>query len=822
MVQPASPFRRRQNRLAAALIIQALVVSTVSAEGVVLKNGMQLEGIPGKVSTFGQNPLSSTGGGGQIKNQLIVVVDNGLTRTLMPTFQVQDTLDGPATQPIKIKIRQRVADRGPRVGGVGTVIRMTPWDPWGRRIVTMNTLRGPLDVVQGVTEITPLYTKVEALQGKNNLVWDMRIATNTIDRATISSVLSKNIDPKVPDDRLQVVRLYVESERYKDAREELQAIIKDFPELRDLQRQVVNLQQMSTQRLIKEIKLYREAGQHVLAHRMLTTFPDEDVAAALLLEIRDMLAEYDKARAQGQRVLDLLAKHSVAVEDAEARGRIDRARREINSELNINNLNRFADYLRLADDDKLGSERKLALAVSGWLLGPGSATENLAVAQSLIDVRDLLRKYLNSDRPHERQEILKKLEGEEGATPDYVTKIIAHMKPPREPRPKVVPPDEAPPEEAPPEGAPQPGDIYGYHEFTVPGLAGQADITYFVQLPPEYDPYRRYPAIVTLHAARTTAEQQIDWWAGQYSEKAQARLGQSSRQGYIVIAPAWTKQHQRAYEYSPREHATVLFSLRDACQRFSIDTDKVFLSGHSIGGDAVWDIGLAHPDLWAGVIPFVPTADKYVSRYWKNAKTTSWYFVTGELDGDKISRNSQDLTRYLRASGTDVMVVQYLGRGHEHFHDEIQRVFKWMSLHERNFFPDEFACETMRSWDNFFWWVELSQFPPQSAVNPYNWPPPTGTRPATVEAKIALNNRLSVRTNAGHVTLWLSPEMVNFDERVSITVVGNRMSRTELVKPSIETILEDVRTRGDRQHPFWAKVEKDTGRGGPRGVVRRP
>ena len=45
--------------------------------------------------------------------------------------------------------------------------------------------------------------------------------------------------------------------------------------------------------------------------------------------------------------------------------------------------------------------------------------------------------------------------------------------------------------------------------------------------------------------------------------------------------------------------------LRDAMRRFSIDSDRVFLSGHSIGGDAAWDIGLAHPDLWAGVIPIV-------------------------------------------------------------------------------------------------------------------------------------------------------------------------------------------------------------------------
>ena len=27
------------------------------------------------------------------------------------------------------------------------------------------------------------------------------------------------------------------------------------------------------------------------------------------------------------------------------------------------------------------------------------------------------------------------------------------------------------------------------------------------------------------------------------------------------------------------------------------------------------------------------------------------------------------------------------------------------------------------------------------------------------------------------------------------------------IQPSASTLLEDVRTRGDRQHPFWAKVE---------------
>ena len=82
-----------------------------------------------------------------------------------------------------------------------------------------------------------------------------------------------------------------------------------------------------------------------------------------------------------------------------------------------------------------------------------------------------------------------------------------------------------------------------------------------------------------------------------------------------MIAVDWQQPHQFAYDYSAREHHAVLGALRDACRRFSIDTDRVFLTGHGIGGDAAWDIAIAHPDLWAGVIPIVAVADRYVGRY---------------------------------------------------------------------------------------------------------------------------------------------------------------------------------------------------------------
>jgi hypothetical protein len=135
-----------------------------------------------------------------------------------------------------------------------------------------------------------------------------------------------------------------------------------------------------------------------------------------------------------------------------------------------------------------------------------------------------------------------------------------------------------------------------------------------------------------------------------------------------------------------------------------------------------------------------------------------------------------------------------------------------MSLHERQFFRSEFSCVTMRPWDNFFWWCELSEFPPRSTVNPYTWPPQDSAVPASIEGSFFPSNLVRLKTNVGRVKIWLSPDMVDFTQRVSFSINGK--SRSEEVKPSIETILEDVRTRGDRQHPFWAMVDKDTGRGG--------
>jgi hypothetical protein len=208
----------------------------------------------------------------------------------------------------------------------------------------------------------------------------------------------------------------------------------------------------------------------------------------------------------------------------------------------------------------------------------------------------------------------------------------------------------------------------------------------------------------------------------------------------------------------------------------------------------------------------VATADRFCPFYRKNAKNLPFCFIGGELDDNRMTKNATELDHYLRA-GYNTTVVEYLGRGHEPFSDEIQRLVDWMGRFHRDFFPREIDCQTMRAGDNFFWWVELGGMPPRTMVNPDDWPPPRGARPAQILARITANNNLSIQTKAANLTVWLAPGMFDFQRPISIVVNGRKMNNhSSHLAPSMETLLEDVRTRGDRLHPFWAKFECTTGR----------
>jgi hypothetical protein len=109
----------------------------------------------------------------------------------------------------------------------------------------------------------------------------------------------------------------------------------------------------------------------------------------------------------------------------------------------------------------------------------------------------------------------------------------------------------------------------------------------------------------------------------------------------------------------------------------------------------------------------------------------------------------------------------------------------------------------MRTFDNSFWYVQLERLPDRTMISPYAWPV---SKPAAakIEGSVSSSNSIRIKSGAKRTTVWLSPEIVDFDKRIQLTVDGKKI-RDDYV-PDLEVLLEDARQRADRQHVFWDKV----------------
>lgn len=733
-----------------------------------------------------------------IKTEKIVVVDDELRRIYIPKGNVLDlTPDESGTALEVFKIPQRVCnDPSKRVGILGYYRATSEFDEFGRRTI----LASGQTIVQGITEIAPTYVRVQGLT--HNV--DSRLSPNSIPRKTLTALVKKRIDPTLLEDRLRVYQFYVQASLYEQAAEELQEIIDDFQddETNDSRLAVALrlIKQLAAERLIAELELRRNAGQHRKVKELLESFEADRVSPEKIQAIRRMRRQYDEEDKRRERVAGRVQELADRLEDAELKKTFAPLVVEIVKELNSNTLGRFATFELAENDGSTTDDEKLSLALSGWLVGSVAADKRLELTASIYRVRQLSRRYLLENRPAQRLALWNEIRAEEASTPELVSRILTTMKPPKSP------PSSS--RETP----------YQY-ELSVPSFQDGKTFSYWVQLPPEYDPNRKYPTVISLHGERSSPEQQLNWWCGPWVEKTNAkgqkvreRYGQATRFGYVVVAPRWTEPGL-AYDFSATSCAAVLYTMRDALRRFSIDTDRIYLSGFLAGGDAAWDLALAHPDLWAGVAPICGSATFLTEKLKRNGAFVPLYAVGGELDGGKLAASRETLDWGMDLSRPfDMTYVQYKGRGIEPFSEETTRLFEWMRTRTRRFFlPEERVVYSVRPWDNFFWNVELFDFPSKTMIDPL-FPPKLGNdyKSAKTETLRIEGNKLRIVTRADRGVVFLSPEQLDFGRRMEVVFNGKKLTpQNGRVPGSSLVILEDARTRADRQHPFWASLNSE-------------
>ncbi len=155
----------------------------------------------------------------------------------------------------------------------------------------------------------------------------------------------------------------------------------------------------------------------------------------------------------------------------------------------------------------------------------------------------------------------------------------------------------------------------------------------------------------------------------------------------------------------------------------------------------------------------------------------------------------------------DLIYVEYTARGYETYYEELDRLFEWMELHRRRPDPEQFSMNVLRPTDNEFYWLEVSDFPPNT-FRPIIWvgDQKTAPRAQTISGQITPGNTIRVKSAGRHARIRLSPTSCDFAQRIRV-IMGTRRVFSDFVQPSLETLLEDLRVRGDRQRLYWAQLE---------------
>ena len=140
----------------------------------------------------------------------------------------------------------------------------------------------------------------------------------------------------------------------------------------------------------------------------------------------------------------------------------------------------------------------------------------------------------------------------------------------------------------------------------------------------------------------------------------------------IVVAPqappmtAWSPlffnlQQARMPVDAPPMIQLVKGLLDDLCDRYPVDTNRLLVTGISLGGYGTWDLISRYPGLFAAAIPVCGAGDPKQAA--AAAKTPLWIFH-GERDGNVPNRMDRAMVGRLWELDAPVRYMEYPDSGH--------------------------------------------------------------------------------------------------------------------------------------------------------------
>jgi predicted peptidase len=119
--------------------------------------------------------------------------------------------------------------------------------------------------------------------------------------------------------------------------------------------------------------------------------------------------------------------------------------------------------------------------------------------------------------------------------------------------------------------------------------------------------------------------------------------------------------------------------LDEIIQKYSIDSKRVYLTGHSMGGRGTWYLAYKYPERFAAIAPMSGASDITWAQRLKHMPI--WAFH-GRDDQTVPISETEAMVRALRVTGNVVRFTQLTGRGHDILDIyKDQELYRWFLKH---------------------------------------------------------------------------------------------------------------------------------------------
>ncbi len=220
--------------------------------------------------------------------------------------------------------------------------------------------------------------------------------------------------------------------------------------------------------------------------------------------------------------------------------------------------------------------------------------------------------------------------------------------------------------------------------------ASGAELKYRLMKPDGYDTKQKYPLVIFLHGAGERGDDNNAQLVHGVKEFAK----DENRQKYpcFLIAPqspknqSWAsfRRNPSAEEANkPAEPLRLTLELVDSLlKEFSIDSERVYITGLSMGGYGTWDALARRPGFFAAAVPICGGADLKNAEKIKDVPV--WIFH-GDKDNAVPVARSREMVEALKKAGGSPKYTEYPGVGHNSWDKAYAdpEMFAWLFAQKR-------------------------------------------------------------------------------------------------------------------------------------------